>query len=304
GLRVAAADQRDQLGDDLRPDRRGLHHGLRHHRHDQLRPRRRLHDRRLRGPHRPVAAPARRRHGRNGRHPPHAARLRRRHRSVRVDGGTGRLPAPARLLPPRAADLRHRPLHRVAELRAGQPGRARQAGGSGAARRGGGVPRGRFRGAALLHADAHHRHHACRAGGLHHPGHAHAARPGHARLRAGPEDGRASRHRHRPDHQPHLRHRRGLGGGGGHHVPAALRRDRLLHRLPRRGEGLHRGRPRRHRLAPRRGARRPAHRPDRDLLERLFQRAVQGRRRLLHPGPHPDLPAHRPARPAGGREGM
>ena len=35
-----------------------------------------------------------------------------------------------------------------------------------------------------------------------------------------------------------------------------------------------------------------------------FSVAVQGCRRLLHPGDHADLPAHRPARPAGGGEGM
>src|SRR3712207_7027569 len=47
-----------------------------------------------------------------------------------------------------------------------------------------------------------------------------------------------------------------------------------------------------------------ADRPDRDLLVGLFQRAVQGRRGLLHPGADADLPAHGPARPAGGGEGM
>jgi branched-chain amino acid transport system permease protein len=64
------------------------------------------------------------------------------------------------------------------------------------------------------------------------------------------------------------------------------------------------GRARRHRLAPRRGARRPAHRPDRDLLVAYFSVQYKDVAGLLHPGPHPDLPAHRPARPAGGREGM
>ena len=107
------------------------------------------------------------------------------------------------------------------------------------------------------------------------------ARPRHARLRAGPEDGLAARRRHRPHDLAHLRDRRGARLGRRHHVPALLRRDRLLHRLRRRREGVHRGGAGRHRLAARRDARRPADRPDRDVLVGLFLDRVQGRRRLL-----------------------
>ena len=60
-----------------------------------------------------------------------------------------------------------------------------------------------------------------------------------------------------------------------------LRRDRFLHRLRRRHQGVHRGGVRRHRLAAWRHARRPRHRPDRDLLVGLFHHRIQGRRCLL-----------------------
>ena len=63
-----------------------------------------------------------------------------------------------------------------------------------------------------------------------------------------------------------------LAAVAGTAVHAPLRRDRFLHRLPGRGEGLHRRGAGRHRLAARGGARRLADRPDRDLLVGLFQR--------------------------------
>ena len=47
-----------------------------------------------------------------------------------------------------------------------------------------------------------------------------------------------------------------------------------------------------------------ADRADRDLLVGLFLGRVQGRRRLLDPDRGADLPADRPARPAGSREGV
>ena len=103
-----AAHQRADAGVHLRPDRDRLHDGLRHHRHGELRPWRRVHGRRLHRPH-PV-------HGVHG-----LARRRRRARAahgagarhgadgpVELDHRARRLPAAAGLVPPRAADLRHR----------------------------------------------------------------------------------------------------------------------------------------------------------------------------------------------------
>ena len=58
--------------------------------------------------------------------------------------------------------------------------------------------------------------------------------PVHARVRAGPEDGGTAGHRHGPDHQPDVRHRRGAGRGRRPAVPAVLWGHRLLHRLHRR----------------------------------------------------------------------
>ena len=69
-------------------------------------------------------------------------------------------------------------------------------------------------------------------------------------------------------------------------------------RLRARREGLHRRRARRHRLAARRGDRRAPDRPDRDHVVGLFLDRLQGRRRLLDPRHHADLPAAGPARPA------
>ena len=71
-----------------------------------------------------------------------------------------------------------------------------------------------LRGAAVLDADRHRRHHAAWCSAIFTwLVDRDAARPLDAGLRAGSEDGRAARHRHRPDHQPDLRHRRGAGRG-------------------------------------------------------------------------------------------
>ena len=109
------------------------------------------------------------------------------------------------------------------------------------------------------------------------------ARPRAARLRAGPEDGGAGRRQRRPHHLDHLRDRRRARGGRRHHVPDALRRGQLLRRLRAGHQGVHRRGARRHRLAPRRGDRRAADRPDRDAVVGLFLDRLQGRRRLLDP---------------------
>ena len=89
-----------------------------------------------------------------------------------------------------------------------------------------------------------------------------------------------------------------------HDVPALLRRHRFLYRLQRRHQSLHRRRARRHRLAARRHARRPADRPDRDLLVGLFLRRVQGRGGVLDPRHHAYLPALGSPRQTGSGEGL
>ena len=76
-------------------------------------------------------------------------------------------------------------------------------------------------------------------------------------------------------------HGRGARRRRGPALPALLRGDRFLHRLRRRHQGVHRGGVRRHRLAARRHARRPRHRPDRDLLVGLFHHRIQGRGGVL-----------------------
>ena len=93
----------------------------------------------------------------------------------------------------------------------------------------------------------------------------------------------------RPHDLAHLRHRRRARRRRRPDVPALLRRDRLLHRLRRRHQGVHRRGARRHRLAARRHAGRADHRPDRGLLVRIFHDGIQGRRGLLHPGDRADL---------------
>ena len=83
------------------------------------------------------------------------------------------------------------------------------------------------------------------------PDRPHRARPRPARLRAGPADGGAARRQRRPHDLADLRDGRGARRGRRADGDALLRRDRLLHRLPRRGQGVHRGGARRHRLAAR-----------------------------------------------------
>ena len=85
-----------------------------------------------------------------------------------------------------------------------------------------------------------------------------AARPVAARLRAGHRDGLAARHRCRPGDFRDVCHGSGAGRGRRADGDAVLRRRRFLHRVSRRGEGVHRGRARRHRLAAGGDARRPA----------------------------------------------
>src|SRR5437763_378338 len=75
----------------------------------------------------------------------------------------------------------------------------------------------------------------------------------------------------------HFRCLRAARRCGRHHVPALLLRDRLLHRLRRRRESVHRGGPRRHRIVAGRHAGRAGDLPDRDLLVRLFFHRIQGR---------------------------
>ena len=77
-----------------------------------------------------------------------------------------------------------------------------------------------------------------------------------------------------------------------------LRRDRLLHRLPRWREGLHRSCAGWYRLFAGCHAWRPAHWSDRNLLVWLFFCRIQGRGSLLDPRDRADLPAVRPARQA------
>ena len=182
------------------------------------------------------------------------------HRALGLDGRAPRLPAAARLVPAGAADLRHRHVDLPAELRPGGAGRPRQAA---AADRSPAASTLMARRRRLRRADLANMQILIivttlvlmavfsllitRT----------AARPRAARLRAGPQDGVAARRQRRPHDLADLRHGRGARRRRRADVPALLRRDRLLHRLPRRHQSLHRGRARRHRLAARRHARRP-----------------------------------------------
>ena len=99
------------------------------------------------------------------------------------------------------------------------------------------------------------------------------------------------------DDLDHLRDRRGARRGRRRPLHDLLRRGEFLRRLPAGREGLHRGGARRHRLAARRGARRPADRPDRSVLVVLFLHRLQGRRRVHDPRHHADLHAVGHSRP-------
>src|SRR4029077_18352628 len=179
-------------------------------------------------------------------------------------------PAPAPPAPPAAPHFRYRHIDRAAELRPGRPGCAGKAPAAADSRRLHAARGQRLRRAAFQHSSHRGRDHALPDGRVLPSGRPHAARPQHARLRAGPEDGGAPWHRRRSHHLAHLRHRRGARRGRRADVPALLRRRRFLHRLSRRGEGVHRGRARRHRVAARRDARRYPYRPDRDDVVGLF----------------------------------
>ena len=94
-----------------------------------------------------------------------------------------------------------------------------------------------------------------------------------------------------------------LAGAAG--VMFALRvPDGRLDRLPRRPQGLHRRRDRRHRLDPRRDGRRPDPRARRGLHRRLLDDALVGPRDLLGPDRLHAVPPERPVRPGGHQQGM
>ena len=227
------------------------------------------------------------------------------HRPVELDDRARRLPAAARLVPPRAADLRHRHVDLPAELRAGRAGPAQQAAAADDP--------------GQLHADGR------------------AARPpsslaykqilimvvtavllalfwylvqktplGRAQRACEQDRKMAALLGIDVDRTISLTFVIGaaLAAVAGVHVPDVLRRRELLRRLRAGREGLHRRRARRHRLAARRGARRAADRPDRGLVVGLFLHRLQGCRGLLDPRHRADLHAVRHPRPARSREGL
>ncbi len=111
-------------------------------------------------------------------------------RGMGLDGRAHRLPAVARVLPARAADHRHRHVDRAAEFHPGVARRAGEAAPARGHRRLRAVPARRFRGHPVQHPDSHRGDDARADDGVlagHRP---HAARPGAARLRAGPAHGR------------------------------------------------------------------------------------------------------------------
>ena len=205
-----------------------------------------------------------------------------------LDDRARRLPAAARLVPPRAADLGDRHVDLPVELRAGRAGPAQQVDPADVQRR----DRADVRAngydvtvsykqiviwvvtAVLLAAfwflvqqDR--------------------ARPRAARLRAGPEDGGAARHRCRPHDLDHLRDRRRRS------PPVAGTMYLIYYGVVSFSDGFVPG-VKAFTAAvlggigslPGRGARRPADRPDRDALVGLFLDRLQGRRRLLDPRHH------------------
>ena len=184
------------------------------------------------------------------------------HLAVGLGDRTPRLPALAWLLPPGAADLRHRHVDLPVEPSAGDAGSAQQAGALDPGR-GDHAHRGRqLRRHVVLQADHDRSGHRRAAGGVLVSRAEHLARPGAARLRAGPAHGRAAGRRRRPHHLPHLRDRRRAGRRRRRDVHDLLRRGELQRRLRTGREGVHRGRARRYRLAARRRAGRAVDRPD------------------------------------------
>ena len=206
-------------------------------------------------------------------------------RPVELGDRAARLPAVARIVPARAADLGDRHVDLPVEFRPGRAGAAQQAGAATAQSRLQ-PERRRLQRHAVGAPDPHHRRHGGAAGGLLVSRAEDLARARAARLRAGPQDGGAARHRRRRDDLDHLRHRRGARGGRGRDVRDLLWRGELRRRLRARRQGLHGGGARRHRLVAGRGARRPPDRPDRGVLVVLFHDRLQGRRRLHDPGDH------------------
>ena len=134
----------------------------------------------------------------------------------------------ARVVPPGAADHRHRHVDHSPELHPGGARRAGEAAPAGDHRRLPDLRGGRLRRQPLQHPDPHRGHDRGADGRVlahHHP---HRARPRAARLRAGPADGGAVGRECRPHHLAHLRHRRLARRRGRPALPALLRRDRFL----------------------------------------------------------------------------
>src|SRR4029079_6488340 len=89
-----------------------------------------------------------------------------------------------------------------------------------------------------------------------------------------------------------------------HHVSDVLRCRQFCRRLRPGRKSIHSCRTRRHWLTA--GSRYRWHpdRTDRNILVRVFFDRLQGRCRLFSPGDNADLPATRPVRPAGCRNGL
>ena len=142
----------------------------------------------------------------------------------------------ARVFPPRAADLGDRHVDLPVELRSGRAGAAQQAGAAIAQPRlqyhgRTGRRQGRLFGDAVDPPDPDHGRDRGAARRLLVSRPAHVARPRPARLRAGPQDGGAARHRCRRDDLDHLHHRRGAGGGRGRDVRHLLRGRQFRRRV-------------------------------------------------------------------------
>ena len=126
------------------------------------------------------------------------------HQPLQLDHREGRLPAAARLVPAGAADHRHRHVDRAVQLRAGHAGPAQQADPAD------GQPTVydivgisiSLKQIIIVRGDRRS------AGDLLVSRQQDVARPRPARLRAGPQDGGAARHRRRPHHFDHLHHGR------------------------------------------------------------------------------------------------
>ena len=218
-----AAHQRADARLDLRSDRHRLHDGLRHHRHGELRPWRRVHGVGL--------------HRADRLSDPHdlARHLRRsRWRSFIVlvvamlftslwnwVDRAPRLSAVARLVPAGAADLGDRHVDLPVEFRAGRAGPAQQADPADGRRQ----RHPSVRSATITPSRSSYKQiiiwcvTAVLLAGFWYLVPEDAARPGAARLRAGPQDGGAGRRRCRPHHLDDLRDRRRARRRRRHDVP-------------------------------------------------------------------------------------